>query len=204
MRRLAAAALYSMSRKYHLNLDFGKSGIQSGKFYGAHLRTAGDAAAVGWPGYEEQRGNYVNATMENNLSLIYLTTGNPNDTVRFTESARTVSIDVTTKVDLLSEAGFEKELGEMEELTWDQMGLIDYEVLLRSSVFGGMFESSFSWNAALRRHVVVGQGQWEEIRNGKQGVGDGEGPESFKDTLSAIFGPVKLGQRWNFPLALYP
>ena len=35
IRRLAATVLYSMSKKYHLNLDVSKPDIQEGKFYGA-------------------------------------------------------------------------------------------------------------------------------------------------------------------------
>lgn len=204
VRRLAATVLYSMSMKYALDLDVSKPDIQGGKFYGAHLRTAKDAAVVGWPGYDEQASNYLSSAVANNLSLVYLTTGNPPDVVRFTEFAANMSIEVATKTELLSEEGFEEEMEEMEKLTWDQRGLIDFEVLLRSSVFGGMFESSFSWNCALRRHVVVGKGKWETIGPGKQGVGNGKGRECFKDSLSAIFGPVELGIRWNFPLALWP
>lgn len=111
---------------------------------GAHLRTADDAAAVGWQNYEKQAGNYLGAAMYRNISLIYLTTGNPQDAIRFNDLAANVSIAVATKVDLLSEKGFEEVLWEMKSLTWDQRVLIDYKVLLRSSVFGGMFERSFS------------------------------------------------------------
>jgi hypothetical protein len=210
IRRLAATVLYSMNTKYHLDLDVNKQGVEAGKYYGAHLRTAGDAAAVGWPNYTTQAENYLSAAQAANLTLIYLTSGNPKDTERFSSSAANLSISVATKTLLLSEPGFEDEKKQMEELSWDQQGGIDYEVLLRSSFFGGMFESSFSWNAALRRHVVVGGGRWQSIGAGKQGVeiemgGNGEdGTESFRDPLSVIFGPVNLGIRWQFPLALWP
>lgn len=131
VRRLAAGVLYSMSIKYNLDLNFSQPGIQEGKFYGAHLRTAKDAVAVGWPGYQKQAANYLGASVANNLSLIYLTTGNPEDAIRFRESARSLSIAVATKDDLLSGNGFEDEFREMESLSWDQKGLFDYEVLLR-------------------------------------------------------------------------
>lgn len=38
---------------------------------------------------------------------------------------------MVTKDDLLSELGFQDEKQELEKLSWDQRGWIDYDVLLR-------------------------------------------------------------------------
>jgi hypothetical protein len=196
VRRLAATVLYSMSEKFGLNLNL-SGPIQPGKFYGAHLRTASDAASVGWPGYDMQAGNYLNSVIETNLSLVYLTTGN--------DTAAEKGITVTNKDELLAGEEFETERQLMQSMSWDHLGMIDYNVLLRSSMFGGMYESSFSWNTALRRHVIVSKGSWEEIAPGKQGLDSEDGPECFKDALSTIFGPVDMiGIRWQFPMGLYP
>jgi hypothetical protein len=144
--------------------------------------------------------------MSHSLQLIYLSSGNSADAARFTEAASALSINVTTKDLLLSEPGFESAKVQMENVSWDQKGIIDYLVLLRSSYFGGMYESSFSWNLANRRHVVVGNGNWTPITRETQGVPqDGSRAECFIDELSAIFGPLDMmGLRWQFPWGLYP
>lgn len=213
VRRLAAVILYSMSKTYDLSLNL-SGPIQQGKFYGAHMRTASDALAVGWPGYDEQSKNYLDAVSRTNLSLVYLTTGNPGDAARFTATAARSNITVVTKDTLLAGAEFAGERDEMGRLSWDHLGMIDYYVLLRSSLFGGMFQSSFSWNIANRRHVVVGNGTWVEIAPMRAGLdtwydSEGElrydGPECFRDELSTIYGLTDMdGVRWQFPMALFP
>ena len=213
VRRLAAMVLYSMDKTYNLSLNL-SGPIQPDKFYGAHMRTASDALAVGWPGYEEQSKNYLEAVSSTNLSLVYLTTGNPVDAARFTAMAATNNITVVSKDTLLAGEEFAAEREEMKNLSWDHLGMIDYYVLLRSSLFGGMFQSSFSWNVANKRHVVVGNGTWQEIAPMKAGLdtwydteGDltYDGPECFRDNLSTIYGLTDMdGVRWQFPMALYP
>jgi hypothetical protein len=176
------------------------------------LRTAPDATAVGWPGYDFQKRNYLNSTVAHKLSLIYLSSGNPVDAIRFTTEAASLGINVTTKDILLtSSEKFAPAVEELEALSWDQRGIIDYLVLLGSSYFVGMFESSFTWNVANRRHVVVGNGAWRGVDGTNQGggkriKGQTEGHEEcFWDKLSAVYGPVDMiGLRWQFPWGLYP
>lgn len=52
-----------------------------------------------------------------------------------------------SKYDLL----FDNDLRELENFLWDQRGLVDFEVLLRASQYGGYARSSFSHNIAFRR-----------------------------------------------------
>ncbi|TVY40673.1 hypothetical protein LSUB1_G004426 [Lachnellula subtilissima] len=213
VRRLAAMILYSMDKTYNLSLNL-SGPIQPDKFYGAHMRTASDALAVGWPGYDEQSKNYLDAVSATNLSLVYLTTGNPADAARFTAKAATKNITVVSKDTLLAGEEFAAERAEMKNLSWDHLGMIDYYVLLRSSLFGGMFQSSFSWNVANKRHVVIGNGTWQEIAPMKAGLDtwydtEGtltyDGPECFRDELSTIYGLTDMDSvRWQFPMALYP
>jgi hypothetical protein len=165
-RRLASTVLYALNKQYNLNLDASATGIPADKFYGAHLRTAADAAAGGWTPYAIQSGNYLDSATSHYLPIIYLACGNPTDRTLFTSTATNMNITVLTKREILSDPEFSDELAEMESLTWDQQALIDWEVLLRSSMFGGTWESSFAWNIALRRHVVVGGGTW--IGRGKE------------------------------------
>ncbi|RDL29917.1 uncharacterized protein BP5553_10544 [Venustampulla echinocandica] len=171
VRRLAATVLYAMDKKFGLGIDADEQGIHLGRYYGAHLRTAADARAAGWTPYSEQSNNYLQHASHLSLPLIYLTSDNAEDMREFTNTARNMSMAVTTKEALLSGKGFEKELEEMKSMSWDQRELIDYEVLLRSSAFGGTHESSFSWNIAMRRHVVVGHGSWTPIGGEGSSVG---------------------------------
>jgi hypothetical protein len=160
VRKIAAVVLYALNKKHNLGFDPSAPGIAKGKFYGAHLRTAVDAAVAGWTPYSVQASNYLAYALDNNFTTIYLTSGNPSDTAQFTGTAAQLNISVATKTSLLSDPEFEAEKSVMENLTWDQQALIDWEVLLRSSLVGGTWESSFVWNVALRRHVVVGGGTW--------------------------------------------
>jgi len=98
----------------------------------------------------------------------------------FKEDAKLKNIMVVTKEDLLTG----KDLAELNAMTWDQRGLVDYEVLLRSSQFAGIQLSSFAWNIALRRHTLSRQryrDAWDT------NVKDGE-KLSMKDEYSRLLG----------------
>ncbi|PVH79122.1 hypothetical protein DL98DRAFT_371109, partial [Cadophora sp. DSE1049] len=166
VRRIAATTLYALNTKYNLGLEPGR-GVVPGKFYGAHLRTGQDAVAAGWTPYEVQEHNYIAHALKSKLGLMYVTPTTPADVEAFRNTAANVSISVETKDTLLASVSplestsiytplkeFEEEWKMLQGLSWDQQLLVDFEVLLRSSLFGGMWESSFSWNVAMRRHVV--------------------------------------------------
>lgn len=223
VRRLAATLLYAMDKKYGMGVDPDLPGVHPKLFYGAYLRTAADAKAAGWTPYVHQAEKYLKHAQHHKLQTIYLMTGNEADAKTFTETAANLSVSVPTKEELLAGKGYQRELREMKSLTWDQKGLIDYEVLLRSSVFGGTHESSFSWNVAMRRHVVMGGGQWTKIsgeshkrddavegghtKGGDEKEvprlsGDYNSRQSFKDDISIVFGPPEDGQM--FELSMWP
>lgn len=71
--------------------------------------------------------------------------------------------------------GFEREWESFQTLTPEQKDVVDYEVLLRSTQFGGSSagaNAGLSWGVALRRHVVAsgGAGHFRSISgNGKGG-----------------------------------
>ena len=204
IRETAANVLFSLSEKDSLDVDVSKPGIQKGKFYGVHLRTDADALNVGWPGYDMQSKNYLIGGKKSKLKSMYLASGNKTDSARFMESAAKEGIIGAMKHELLARPGFERENKVFESLNWDQQGIVDYEVLLRCSAFSGVFESSFSWAIANRRHVVLHNGNWEMIREGNTGA-EARGPETFIDEYSTIYGPKDMGRlRWQFPLALWP
>jgi hypothetical protein len=210
---LAATVLYALSTKHSLSLHT-TSSIEAGKFYGAHLRTAVDAQAAHWTPFSTQSSNYLSQAALRNLSTIYLASGNPSDVDLFTVLASNISIAVETKQSLLGgdlssisdeygneirrerhgAKGFEAEWGVLNGLTWDQQGLVDYEVLLRSSSFGGIWESSFSWNVAMRRHVSIEGGTWIPLPPGPR----------FEDAASIVFGPRERRESQRFELSMWP
>jgi hypothetical protein len=172
-RRLASTILYNMSQKFGLELK-SDTQVTPGKFYGAHLRTASDAIKAGWMGYEEQAKNYLDHALFTNLTTIYVTSGSPSDIARFkTQATAQIGANVTTKHELLSQ----EDAAALNSLTWDQQGLVDYEVLLRSSAFGGIDQSSFAWNIAMRRHVLSTRQDY--LESGK----------TLVDEFSILFGP---------------
>jgi hypothetical protein len=152
-------------------------GITPHAFMGAHLRTEIDAMAGGWTGYDTQATIYINQALSANLSTIYVTSGNSDHITKFRKHASTKSLNVTTKHDLLSG----NDLDELKRLTWDQQVLVDYEVLLRSSTFGGIAESSFAWNIVFRRNKLT----WKESKE----YLNGDGGPTFEDGLSWLYGP---------------
>jgi len=184
VRQIVATILYGIRTQYAPDLEL-VEGIQDNLFYGAHLRTSVDAAAAHWRGYEAQSKDYLSAAAERNLSLIYLACGNSEDITRFNTTAISQNMSVVTKDLILSSSAFTAERKLMEALSWDQRALIDYEVLLRSSIFGATLETSFGWNIAFRRHVVVGNGTW--IAVSPDDVADDIGL-TFADERSMIFG----------------
>ena len=78
-----------------------------------------------------------------------------------------------SKSDLL----FDNDLRELENLLWDQRGLVDFEILLRATQFGGYARSSFSQNIAFRRrfHSQV-EDPWADRDN------------LYHDELSVVYG----------------
>lgn len=75
------------------------------------------------------------------------------------------------------------ELSILGNMTWDQQGLVDYEVLLKSLVFGGMDGSMLALNIGVRRHLLSN----ETYSGGPDFLSDEEGM-TISDELSKVFG----------------
>lgn len=157
VRRLAAVVSKRLAEAFHLPVD-PRDVIPSKTFYGAHLRTEDDARNAGWlnepnTNFSAQTDAYMAHAMQHNLRVIYVATGNASEFTRFKDeaAAHRPALQVTSKFELLdSEAA-----AQMQQLTWDQQALVDYEVLTRSSVFGGFVKSSFSYNIAMTRNQYL-------------------------------------------------
>ena len=159
MRRLAASVLHALSTRYELSVN-PKVGLTKSSYFGVHLRTAEDAAAVGWAGYEQQASACLTVASAANVSVIYAASGDPDHLAQLTEDAmQKHGIVVTTKSDLLHG----EELEELKSLSWDQQALVDFEMMLKSSYFTGLQPSSFSYSIAVKRHTTLMSrkpGQW--------------------------------------------
>lgn len=119
------------------------------KYLGMHLRTEADAEPF-WPTYEEQEEAYLNKAMEMNLSVAYVASGSVNDVRRLTKAAaEKAGLLVVGKKDILDE----ESLQELNALSWDQQGLVDYVVLTGSEYFMGNSRSSFSISVSLKRNL---------------------------------------------------
>jgi hypothetical protein len=170
-RKLATKILLTLSQISATTLNVSAPFLEN-TFLGVHLRTEKDAQKSWGNSYDTQLDFYVKQALSSNLSLIYLTTGDPSEAIKFTDDVRPHNLNVTTKHDLLS--GGDKE--ELLAMTWDQHALVDYLVLLKASSFAGFGTSSFSWNIGLWRHMYARQ---REHLNG---------PQPMSDELSQVYG----------------
>ncbi|RMY48811.1 hypothetical protein D0863_15299 [Hortaea werneckii] len=160
IRRLAAIVVERLATERDLKID-PLAAIPPQAFYGAHLRTEADAQAIGWlnepnTNFSAQTDAYIAHALSHGLRTIYVSSGSAEEIARFASKAASHSppLTVVSKHSLLPPQG----LRDLDALTWDQQALVDYEVLLRASVFGGFVKSSFSYNIAMTR------AQWGENR----------------------------------------
>ena len=158
VRRLAATVVRNLATKYRLQID-PRDAIPKGAFFGAHLRTEADARNAGWlnepnTNFSAQTDAYIQHALKHKLKVMYVASGNVSNLELFRAKAAThvPPLNITSKLDLLDSGA----LDALMQLTWDQRALVDYEVLLRCSVFGGFVKSSFSYNIAMSRN------QWLE------------------------------------------
>lgn len=204
VRRLAGIVTYNLARRYRLYLD--PTHLYYPKaFYGAHLRTESDAVAAGWldgsphTSYDDQSTTYFEQANKHKLKVIYCASGSPEDLAKFTIDAwDRHGINVTHKIDLLEDT----DLQELQNLTWDQQALVDYEILTRSSYFAGVIHSSFSSNIALKRQIFV---EDEGINQEKHWYmpDDVDDTLSFQDGLSTIWGRYWMHET-KIPRGMWP
>ena len=191
VRRLAAIVTYNLALKYHLHNIDPRLPYYPSSFLGAHLRTENDAKAAGWldneaaaahANYTGQTDAYLSQALEHNLPIIYVASGNATEISRFAEKAWSLhSINVTSKASLLNGPDH----AALEALTWDQQGLVDYEVLRRCSSLAGFARSSFAFNIAITRHEFVDVNR-EVLRLRPEDIRRED--VAFEDGLSKIWG----------------
>ncbi|KXT15007.1 hypothetical protein AC579_7778 [Pseudocercospora musae] len=203
IRRLSAVVVQRLEARYGVNVEIDPSdAIPKNAFFGAHLRTEADAKAVGWVDgpmtFENQTDAYIREAVKSGLGIMYVASGNSTDLERFRQKAamHKPPVTVTSKMDLLPA----NEVAILEGMSWDQQALVDYEVLLRCSRFGGIVKSSFAYNIAMTRNQwLEDQGRvidpWR-VQHSEVGV-------AFDDGLSRIIGRDEFHEH-RIPRGMWP
>lgn len=158
IRRLAAVIVQRLSMNFGIDID-PRDAIPRRAFYGAHLRTQVDAMNAGSLGegsfnFAAQTDAYIAHALKHKMKVIYVASSNATDLALFRQKALSHAppLNVTYKMDLLPPS----DAVTLNGLTRSQQALVDYEVLQRSSIFGGIAKSSLSYNIAMTRN------QWLE------------------------------------------
>ena len=194
-RALAAAALFNLAKTYSLDLDprrgLAAAANASASFVGVHLRTERDVAGK-FPDYETQAARYLDYVLRHRTRLVFLATGASADNVTaFAARARDFDAVVVLKKDLLEG----DDLARLLALSWDQQGLVDYEIMLRAGLVAGVSDSSFAWNLAMRRaNAYHGFGK-ARPRPASDAV-------AWSDQYSTLFGHSKAGEAMQ--LTIWP
>jgi len=175
-RRLAASALFTLRSRFRLNLD-PRRRYHPESFVGIHLRTEENVDDK-YPDYSSQAAHYLDYILESESEVAFLATGATKDNVTaLVNRAKDFNITVVTKLDILDE----EEQAVLGELTWDQRGLVDYEIMLRAGLMAGVSASAFAWDLAMRRSYALGKGP----------VGtepDSTGRVAWRDDYTTLYG----------------
>lgn len=163
IREVSARALYNLFRR--LGCPDSPATVARQCFLGAHIRTEADAAVENWDSYEVQLQHVREQLAANVLSALYVATGTASDVDRLradladmripVNETHDAPVQVLHKWDLFDEA----DLMFMDTLTWDQMALVDFDIMLRASRFTGIWESSWAWTIAMKRH------EWSDVED---------------------------------------
>ncbi|KAG8624896.1 hypothetical protein KVT40_006647 [Elsinoe batatas] len=194
IRRLAALTTHALAQRYALPL-VPSAPYYPSAFLGAHLRTEPDAVKAGFTtagthaNFTAQTDAYLSQAVRAGLGVIYAASGSKRDLALFRKKAWDLHrVNVTDKGELLAgtEAG-----EELEKLSWDQKGLVDWEVLMRCSEFGGFVKSSFAFNIAVTRRAVgeregrVQEGMWWGVDAREMQI---RGESAWRDRWSTVWG----------------
>ncbi|KAL0943133.1 alternative oxidase [Colletotrichum truncatum] len=154
IRELAAETSFALHERYGdlVQVD-PREQLHRGGYCGVHMRTEEDAVRVGWTGYfsfKSQTNEFIELCGRKGFRVMYVASGRQEDIDRLaTKAWETAGMTVISKSDLLDT---QRHRDLLKEMSFDQLGALDYEVLARSSFFIGPEMSSFSWNLAIRRH----------------------------------------------------
>ncbi|KAI3396151.1 hypothetical protein diail_414 [Diaporthe ilicicola] len=184
IRELSARALYNLYQE--LGVDQSPSAPSVGAFLGAHVRTEADAQMESWTSFDKQA-EQIRLQLElHQLGALYVATGTASDVDRLradlsgvrvrVNDTHTTGVRVLQKWDILDEA----DVMILDTLTWDQMALVDLDIMLRASRFVGIWESSWSWTIALKRHAWSALDPYDYEAH----------PVTYQDEFSILYGNI--------------
>ncbi|KAJ4416302.1 hypothetical protein N0V82_006832 [Gnomoniopsis sp. IMI 355080] len=188
VRALSARILYKLYRV--LGAQQNPDRPSNGTFLGAHIRTESDAAVEGWTSFAVQAQHVRDQLIAQNLSVVYVATGTASDANRLKETLADVQIpsavegeEPTTGVQVVQKWDFldDEDMILMDTLTWDQLALVDLDIMQRASHFVGIWESSWSWTIALKRHAWSAMDPYDYATHHL----------TFVDEYSILYGPEK-------------
>lgn len=184
IRELSARALYNLYKR--LDITQSPAGPSKDAFLGAHVRTEGDAQVEGWTSFDTQAELIKQQVEAYQMGALYVATGKASDVDRLKDvladvrvrvnDTHTTAPQVLQKWDILDES----DIMILDELTWDQLALVDLDIMLRASYFVGIWQSSWSWTIALKRHPWGEQDPYDYAAH----------PVTYQDEYSVIIGPV--------------
>jgi hypothetical protein len=175
IRKSAAAITYAMSMQQSFVYDPTVRYIQHETFLGARLQGSPSQTPP-----EQQAKYYLHLAATQNFSTLYLASASPYHLRYFKDHASSYplsvggSIKIVEKFSLLSSQFFAADLAALQALSAEEQECVEYEVLLRSSIFTSVFENievgAWAWGIAMRRHGTILRG-WDGSGNGEVGVG---------------------------------
>ena len=193
VRQLATEVIINLLRNRGLlNSYNGKDDIIEDTYLAAHLRTEKDATEgwpsdhLGWSAYAKQSEAYINQTLGDGLHVMYVASGDLEQLHRFTADAAVRNVSVETKHRLLPDSS----LATLNQMSFDQQGLVDFLVMLKASDFAGVAHSSFAWSIALKRHTWSRRKDQLHLK----------GANTLSDEWSQIYGQVA----GEYPSTVWP
>ncbi|KAK3712832.1 hypothetical protein LTR37_008923 [Vermiconidia calcicola] len=198
-RRYAGLVMVNLASKHEIDIKASDE-LHQEAFYGAHLRTESDTVAAGWflppteleygVDFTAQTDAYLAHATQNRLQAMYVATGNETEFDRFVEKAanHVPPIEILSKWTLLNSSDAEA----LSKLHWDQQALVDYEVMMKCSVFGGFAKSSFSFGIAVARNTWL-EGHGRPIGHAWR-MKEIDPHVAYDDGLSRILGRNQLNE----------
>jgi len=148
--RLASKIVSRLRAKLKHTANKNNTGFVQG-YMGAHLRTEEDAGDAKWLGFEGQTSAFLSMARERDLRYIYCATGNETEFLHFQRIAGKEKINVLSKWMVLTT----EERAQLKKMTFDQQGIVDFLVLLKSQFMSGITNSSFSAQLKIRRQYFA-------------------------------------------------
>lgn len=198
--RLAASVLYTLSRTFGWHLP-PSDGIVAHAFAAfllpdskSQVKNSKDKEKSDTH-LESLMDEYMNHTLSLGLKVIYLSGNNVNAFQLLSSLAAPNNVSIFTASSLL--AGDEFDL--LNSLAPEQKALVDHEIFLRASTFGGSEDRLEAWGISLRRHKLSEKVDWLRDSVGESRV--------IGDEWSVIWGEKKTwsgGERGMVLKTLWP